>query len=262
MPVPIICLDGQLRQFAERFREQFSKPQFKYFVIVLLGLVECEERKTMSGLLRWVAERISLSGLSRFLSKWPWSPQAVAHTWMERFRQRLDELVQAEHQRLKAEMPKSSGRPKATVVTGYLIFDDSVDIYWARSRVSERLARASSVLPEGIVPQMGPEGTGVGHVFWYLVKNDNDPNTPKRDLAELRSLQDWYIRYQLNSVPGVAQVASVGGFPIEYQIDVDPNKLRALGVAVAVASLRPLWAMNVHWPPSRSQTSRLTSAGM
>ena len=93
---------------------------------ILLGLVECEERKTLSGLRRGVAERISLSGLSRFLSQWSWSPVAVARTWMARFRQRPKGLVQAEHARLQAEVPKSVGRPKATVVTGYLIFDDSV----------------------------------------------------------------------------------------------------------------------------------------
>ena len=128
MPKPIVCLSEALRQYLEAFRPCFSKRQWKYFVTVLLGLVECEERKTMSGLLRWVAEGISLSGLSRFLSKWPWSTEAVAHTWMERYRQRLEELVRAEHERLRAEMPKSIGRPKATVVTGYLIFDDSVHV--------------------------------------------------------------------------------------------------------------------------------------
>ncbi|HEY9153333.1 MAG TPA: transposase [Anaerolineales bacterium] len=128
MPKPIVCLSEELCQYLESFRSCFSKRQWKYFVTVLLGLVECEERKTLSGLLRLVAERISLSGLSRFFSKWSWSPAEVARVWMERFRQRLDQLVQAEHQRLKAEMPKSIGRPPATVVTGYLIFDDSVHV--------------------------------------------------------------------------------------------------------------------------------------
>ncbi|GEM_PF-314796 len=134
MPKPIVCLSEQLCQFLEVFRPCFSKRQWKYFVTILLGLIECEERKTMTGLLRGVGERISLSGLSRFLSKWPWSPADIARTWMLRFRLRLEELVQAEHERLKAERPKSVGRPKATVVTepalsvtkGYLIFDDSV----------------------------------------------------------------------------------------------------------------------------------------
>ncbi len=126
MPKPIVCLSEQLRQYLEAFRPCFSKRQWKYFVTVLLGLIECEERKTMTGLVRVVGERISLSGLSRFMSKWPWSAIEVAQTWMQRFRQRLEPLVQSEHRRLKAEQTKRIGRPKATVVTGYLIFDDSV----------------------------------------------------------------------------------------------------------------------------------------
>ena len=126
MPKPIVCLSEQLCQFLEAFRGCFSRRQWKYFVTILLGLIECEERKTMTGLLRGVGEHISLSGLSRFLSKWPWSATEVAQTWLKRFRQRMEGLVQAEHDRLKVEGPKSIGRPKATVVTGYLIFDDSV----------------------------------------------------------------------------------------------------------------------------------------
>jgi hypothetical protein len=126
MPKPIVCLSEQLRQYLEAFRPCFSKRQWKYFVTVQLGLTECEERKTMTGLVRVVGERISLSGLSRFMSKWTWSAAEVAQTWMLRFRKRLEPLVQAEHRRLKAEQPKRIGRPKNTVVTGYLIFDDSV----------------------------------------------------------------------------------------------------------------------------------------
>ena len=126
MPKPIVCLSEQLRQYLENFRPCFSKRQWKYFVTVLLGLIECEERKTMTGMLRVVGERISLSGLSRFLSKWRWSEGEVAQTWMLRFRRRLEPKVQAEHERLKEGRPKGIGRPRATVVTGYLIFDDSV----------------------------------------------------------------------------------------------------------------------------------------
>jgi hypothetical protein len=126
MPKPIVCLSEQLRQYLEIFRPCFSQRQWKYFVIVLLGLVECDDRKTMTGLLRVIGEQISLSGLSRFLNKWPWSPEEVAHTWFLRFRQRLEGLVQEEHARLKALEPKRVGRPKQTVVTGFLIFDDSV----------------------------------------------------------------------------------------------------------------------------------------
>ena len=126
MPKPIVCISEQLRQYVEIFRSCFSKRQWKYFVIVLLGLVECEERKTMSGMLRVVAEQVSLSGLSRFLNQWPWAPEKVAATWQLRFRQRMEPLVQAEHARLKAELPKQVGRPRQTVVTGFLIFDDAV----------------------------------------------------------------------------------------------------------------------------------------
>jgi hypothetical protein len=117
-----------LSQYLEAFRSCFSKRQWKYFVTVLLGLIECEERKTMTGLLRAVSDQVSLSGLSRFMNKWPWSVSAVAQTWQDRFSQRLDPLVQAEHARLKTERPKGIGRPKATVVTGFLIFDDSVHV--------------------------------------------------------------------------------------------------------------------------------------
>jgi len=126
MPKPIVCLSEQLRQFTENFRSCFSKRQWKYFVIVLLGLIECEERKTMSGLLRVIGEQVSLSGLSRFLNKWKWSPAEVAQSWLLHFRQRMEEPVQSEHTGLKAKQPKRIGRPKQTVVTGFLIFDDSV----------------------------------------------------------------------------------------------------------------------------------------
>jgi hypothetical protein len=126
MPKPIVCLSEQLRQFAERFRPCFSRRQWRYFVIVLLGLVECEERKTLTGLLRVIGESVSLSGLSRFLSKWPWSTQAVAYVWWDHFRERMSKAVEAEHARLKAARPRCVGRPKRTVVTGFLIFDDSV----------------------------------------------------------------------------------------------------------------------------------------
>lgn len=126
MPKPIICLCEQLGQYMEGFRPCFSKRQWKYFVTVLLGLIECEERKTMTGLLRVVGEQISLSGLSRFMNRWPWSADEVAQVWQARFRERLHPQVAREHERLKAERPKRRGRPKQTAVTGYLIFDDSV----------------------------------------------------------------------------------------------------------------------------------------
>jgi hypothetical protein len=122
----IVCLSAPLRQFVESFRSCFSRRQWRYFVIVLLGLIECEERKTLTGLLRVIGESVSLSGLSRFLSKWPWSTTAVAQQWEKHFRERLSEPVQSEHMRQKAARARRVGRPKQTVVTGFLIFDDSV----------------------------------------------------------------------------------------------------------------------------------------
>lgn len=101
----------------------------------------------------------------------------------------------------------------------YIIFDNDVDIYWARTRVLERLNYAASLLPPGVTPTLGPDGTGVGQVFWYTVEGNG------YDLATLRAIQDWYVRYQLNSVPGVAEVASVGGYVKQYQVALDPNKL-------------------------------------
>jgi Cu(I)/Ag(I) efflux system membrane protein CusA/SilA len=101
-----------------------------------------------------------------------------------------------------------------------VIFEDAVDIYFARTRVLERLNLLAKALPPGVVPTLGPDATGVGHVFWYTVEGKG------HSLQELRALQDWFIRYQLNAVPGVAEVASVGGVVRQYQIDVDPNRLR------------------------------------
>jgi copper/silver efflux system protein len=108
----------------------------------------------------------------------------------------------------------------------YVIFEDKADIYWARTRVLERLNYAASLLPPGVVPTLGPDGTGVGHVFWYTIDGKG------YDLEQLRTLQDWFVRYQLNTVPGVAEVASIGGFVREYQIDLDPNRLFAYKVTV------------------------------
>src|SRR5580765_7546535 len=102
----------------------------------------------------------------------------------------------------------------------YVVFDDNIDLYFARARVLERMSLVSKGLPAGVVPALGPDATGVGHVFWYTVESAT------LSLRDLRSLQDWFIRYQLNAVPGVAEVASVGGFVQQYQVDVDPNRLR------------------------------------
>ena len=108
----------------------------------------------------------------------------------------------------------------------YAIFEDGTDIYWARSRVLEYLNEVQDALPEGVRPTLGPDATGVGWVFEYALVDESG----RLDLAQLRSLQDWNLRYALESVPGVAEVASVGGFVKQYQIELDPNKLLAYGI--------------------------------
>jgi len=102
----------------------------------------------------------------------------------------------------------------------YIIFEDDVDVYWARTRVLERLNYAQRLLPEGITPTLGPDGTGVGHIFWYTL------DAKGMDLGEQRALQDWYIKFGLQTVAGVAEVASFGGFEKQYQIVIDPVKLQ------------------------------------
>lgn len=102
----------------------------------------------------------------------------------------------------------------------YIIFDDDADVYWARTRVLERLNYAQRLLPEGVTPTLGPDGTGVGHIFWYTL------DTKGMDLGEQRALQDWYIKFGLQTVPGVAEVASFGGFEKQYQVVIDPVKLQ------------------------------------
>src|SRR6478752_4448789 len=116
----------------------------------------------------------------------------------------------------------------------YVVFENNVDLYFARARVLERMSLITKTLPAGVTPTLGPDATGVGHVFWYTVES------PTLSLRDLRTLQDWFIRYQLNAVPGVAEVASVGGYVQQYQIDVDPNRLRAFNVPLSavVAAVR------------------------
>ncbi|MFH2003279.1 MAG: efflux RND transporter permease subunit, partial [Bacteroidota bacterium] len=109
----------------------------------------------------------------------------------------------------------------------FVIFEDGTDIYFARTRVLERLATVQAQLPPGVVPTLGPDGTGVGHIYWYTVEGKD------YDLGTLRSVQDWYIRYKLASVEGVSEVASIGGFVKQYQVDIDPNKLRAYKLSVS-----------------------------
>lgn len=101
----------------------------------------------------------------------------------------------------------------------YVIFEDDTDIYWARSRVLERLNSIRNVLPDGVNPTIGPDGTGVGHVLWYTL------DAPGMDLGEQRAIQDWYVKFALQNVQGVSEIASYGGFQKQYQISIDPNKL-------------------------------------
>ncbi len=129
--------------------------------------------------------------------------------------------------------------PKAKVVRGYsfygfsfvyVIFEDGTDPYWARSRVLEYLSGLGGQLPRGVTPSLGPDATGVGWAFMYSLNSTN------RDLAELRSLQDWYLKYRLTAVPGVSEVASVGGFVKQYQVTVDPTRLRAYNLSLSEVS--------------------------
>jgi Cu(I)/Ag(I) efflux system membrane protein CusA/SilA len=128
--------------------------------------------------------------------------------------------------------------PGAKVVRGYsffglsfvyIIFEDGTDLYWARSRVLEYLNYVSGRIPRGVTPSLGPDATGVGWIFEYALVD----RTGKRDLAQLRSIQDWYLRYELTSVEGVSEVASVGGFVKQYQVEVDPNKLFAYKIPLS-----------------------------
>nr|WP_068891752.1 efflux RND transporter permease subunit [Pedobacter panaciterrae] len=135
------------------------------------------------------------------------------------------------------------GIPKIKYVRGssmfgmsfiYVIFEDDVDVYWARERVLERISTISRTLPEGVSPQLGPDGTGVGHVLWYTL------DAPEMDLGEQRAIQDWYVKFALQTVPGVSEIASFGGFQKQYQISVDPNKLLyyKLTVPQVIAAVR------------------------
>ncbi|TCC96051.1 efflux RND transporter permease subunit [Pedobacter hiemivivus] len=135
------------------------------------------------------------------------------------------------------------GIPKIKYVRGssmfgmsfiYVIFEDDVDVYWARERVMERISTISKTLPEGVAPQLGPDGTGVGHVLWYTL------DAPNMDLGEQRAIQDWYVKFALQNVPGVSEIASFGGFQKQYQINIDPNKLLyyKLSVPQVIAAVR------------------------
>ena len=128
--------------------------------------------------------------------------------------------------------------PHAKVVRGYsffglsfvyILFKDGTDMYWARSRVLEYLNYVSKQLPAGVTPTLGPDATGVGWIYEYALVD----RSGRHDLAQLRSLQDWYLRYGLETVPGVSEVASIGGYVKQYQVEVDPNALAAYGIPLA-----------------------------
>src|SRR5215208_4275568 len=110
----------------------------------------------------------------------------------------------------------------------YLIFEDGTDLYWARSRVLEYLNGIKGKLPASVTPTLGPDATGLGWIFQYAIED----TTGRLDLSQLRGIQDWYLRYALTAVPGVAEVASVGGFEKQYQVDIDPSKLLAYRIPV------------------------------
>ncbi|MGE5126058.1 MAG: efflux RND transporter permease subunit, partial [Betaproteobacteria bacterium] len=110
----------------------------------------------------------------------------------------------------------------------YVIFEDGTDLYWARSRVVEYLSKITPQLPEGVRTELGPDATGVGWVFQYALVDDSGQHS----LADLRTFQDWSLRYRLQSVPGVAEVATFGGFQQQYQVTVDPNRLKAYGLGI------------------------------
>ncbi len=109
----------------------------------------------------------------------------------------------------------------------YIVFDDKADVYWARSRVLERLNYAQRLLPQGITPTLGPDGTGVGHILWYTLEAKN------MNLGEQRALQDWYVKLGLQTVPGVSEVASFGGFEKQYQVTIDPHKLNYYNIPLS-----------------------------
>ncbi len=151
----------------------------------------------------------------------------VATNWMGRGPQVIEDQITYPLSAALQGLPRVKS-VRATSMFGasiiYVIFEDNVDIYWARSRVLEKLNYAQSLLPAGVSPTLGPDGTGVGHIYWYILESE------QHDLGFLRSVQDWYLRYPLSAVDGVSEVASIGGFVRQYQIDLDPTKLLAYNI--------------------------------
>lgn len=164
--------------------------------------------------------------------------QVIVYTeWMGRSPQLIEDQV------TYPLVTNLQGLPKIKYVRGssmfgmsfiYVIFEDDVDVYWARERVLERLSTIGNTLPDGATPQLGPDGTGVGHVLWYTL------DAPDTDLGEQRAIQDWYVKFALQNVPGVSEIASFGGFQKQYQIAVDPIKLLyyKLSIPEVIAAVR------------------------
>jgi Cu(I)/Ag(I) efflux system membrane protein CusA/SilA len=156
--------------------------------------------------------------------------QVIVYTeWMGRSPQVIEDQV------TYPLVSNMQGIPKVKNVRGssmfgmsfvYIIFEDDVDIYWARTRVTERMNYAQQLLPQNVVPALGPDGTGVGHIYWYHFETEG------MDLGEQRALQDWYVKFALQTVPGVAEVASFGGFEKQYQLVLDPLKMQYNQVSI------------------------------
>ncbi len=180
-----------------------------------------------SGLLAWGAYAVRVSKIDAIpdLSE----NQVIVFTeWMGRSPQIMEDQV------TYPLVTNLQGLPRVKYVRGasmfgmsfvYVIFNDDVEVYWARERVLERLNYATRLLPQGVTPTLGPDGTGVGHILWYTL------DAPGMDLGEQRAIQDWYIKFALQNAPGVSEIASFGGFQKQYQVTLNPNKLNYYGLS-------------------------------
>ena len=204
--------------FIERVIEASARNRFLVFIFILFGIA--------AGI--WAIQKTPLDAIPDLSDA-----QVIVYTDWEG---RSPDLIEA--QITYPISTKFIAAPKVKFVRGesmfgksfvYVIFQDGTDIYWARSRVIEYLNSVRGSLPEGVNPVIGPDATGVGWVYEYALVDE----TGKHNLAELRSFQDWNLRYALESVKGVSEVASVGGFVKQYQVDLDPNKLLGYGIALS-----------------------------
>ena len=201
----------------ERIIEVCARNRFLVFLLVVL--------LTVAGI--WSMSRVPLDAIPDISDV-----QVIVYTkWMGRSPDLIEDQV------TYPIVSALISAPKVRTVRGisdfgfsyvYVIFEDGTDLYWARSRVLEYLQQISGALPEGVQPTLGPDATGVGWVYQYALVD----TTGTYDLAQLRTMQDWYLRYALASVEGVAEVASIGGFVKEYQVQVDPNRLAAYGISL------------------------------